>query len=109
MVFGEQQSRETRGLMHANAAMAERAHSLAEQVALGRIVHVDGVLVGEVELELTEHIGGTGRLGERVFMNADLVPIHFVGIDWFPLEAHPNFMIPQERHVGLAEKGLRLL
>jgi hypothetical protein len=49
-------------VLHLHAAVAERAPVVAEQVFLQRVVQVDLELVGEVELDAAERVGGAGRL-----------------------------------------------
>ncbi len=48
---------------------------------LGRVVHVDVVLVGEHELHVAERVLGPRRLLEADGANVDAAPVDGIGID----------------------------
>ena len=81
LVLGEQNLGQAARLVHAHAAVAERAERLAEQVPLRRVVHVDVMRVGEQELHVAEHILRARRLLEAEAADVDAAPVDRVGID----------------------------
>jgi hypothetical protein len=61
----EQPFGEPRRVLDADAARAEAAVRLGEQSALGRVVEVDALLVGEHELHLPHRIALARKLAHR--------------------------------------------
>ena len=53
--MAEDHFRQMEGIFSTHPAMAEGAWRLVEQVTIGRIVHVNVVLVGEAKLHDAEH------------------------------------------------------
>ena len=76
LVLGQDELGQAFRVLHAHAAVAEGAARLVEQLALRRVVHVDVVLVGEHELDDTQHVVGAGRLDEGEAADVDLAPVH---------------------------------
>ena len=60
-------------VFQADTAMAEVARVLGEELFLGRIVKIDSVAVGKVELEVAQGIGGSGPLADGAIPGYELL------------------------------------
>ena len=63
-IAAEQPARQARGVRQADAAVAEAAVILREQILVGAVVEVDVRRIGEAELHLAHRIGGIGTLAQ---------------------------------------------
>ena len=75
-------------ILHAHAPVREVALRAGEKLALGGVVHVDIVLVGEAELDDAERVLGAGRLHEAVVGQVGVRPVDAVGIDGVAVVGH---------------------
>ncbi len=71
LVLAEQDLGQASRILHAHAAMAQCPIDLGEKIPLGRIVHVDIMLVGETKLERSEHVVVAGGLKELELPDID--------------------------------------
>src|SRR5262252_2551202 len=81
LVLREVQLGQTFRVLYAHAAVAERASRLVEKLALGRVVHVDVVLVREHELHHPKHVMGPRRLDKGKATDIHLAPVDGRGIN----------------------------
>ena len=99
-IVGEDDFGQTLWVVHAHAAVTERAHGLGEQLALRRVVHVDVVAVGEAEFHDAEHVGAAGRLDERVGARIGPGPVDLGGVDRAAVIAHAQIMALKDAGIG---------
>src|SRR6478752_311275 len=69
----------------AHAAVTEGARRLVEEMAIGRIVHVDVMLVGESKLHDAQHIALPRPLNELEAPYIDARPVDGIRIDFAPV------------------------
>ena len=81
-VLAEKPARQPRRILEADAAVAEVALVLCEELLLRRVVEIDAVAVGKVELEVAERIGGPGALADvnAQLARCDGLPVDAVGV-----------------------------
>src|SRR5262249_28532479 len=75
LVLRQDQFGQPLGVLYAHAAGAERASRLLEELALGRVVHIDVVLVGEHELYHDQHVMGPRGLDKCKATDVHLAPV----------------------------------
>src|SRR6478672_11219338 len=76
-VAAEQPARQPLRVLEADAAVAQVTLVLREQLLLGRIVKIDAVAIGKVELEAAEAVGRAGLLADQDFLlpRGDRLPV----------------------------------
>ena len=74
-------------ILNAHAARGFEAHQLREQALLRRVVHVDRMLVREVDLHRSHGVVGTGILAEEILRRLVAVPVDRLGRDLLPVRA----------------------
>ena len=105
LVFGKKQPSELIRLLHAHAAISDCAYRLLVDLAPGRerVVHVDGVPVGEQELDLAEIAMGPRLLGERIIADIHAAPIDLGRVHRISLIAHREAVLLEDRIVFFAQ------
>ncbi len=76
---------------------------LRQRAQVAPFVHVDRVLVREVELQFTQHVLWSGGLGEGVLVGCSRSPIDGARVDGLPLIAYLQLMLIQNRDVRPAK------
>ncbi len=88
LIMGKDDLCEMDGVLGAHATMAERALPIAEKMAVGRIMHVNVVLVWEAKFHNAQHIFAACALRELEAPDVYARPIDRVGIDGVPVHAY---------------------
>jgi hypothetical protein len=108
-VFGKEESGETIWLAHPDAAVAQSADRLGKELALRRVVHIDGVMIGKIKFQSAESIAGPWRLDEGVLADIHSGPVDCLDIQVAPFKTHLQVTLLQDRRPAPLKRWLQVL